>query len=173
MAIVMADEESLNGITMRRAEPQDFDQIWPILRAVIERGDTFAYDPTTTKEQGRTIWMETPVATYLAEVEGVIVGSYVLRRNQPGRGAHVANAGYMVTPAHRGRGIGRAMCEHSLVEARVLGFRTMQFNLVVSSNRSAVRLWESCGFQTLCELPEAFLHPEFGYVAALLMHRYL
>ncbi len=160
-------------MTIRRAGPEEYDQIWPILQAVIERGDTFAYDPATTKEQGRTIWMETPLGTYLAEIEGVTVGSYVLRRNQPGRGGHVANAGYMVSPAHRGRGIGRAMCEHSLSEARALGFRTMQFNLVVSTNQSAVRLWESCGFKTLCELPEAFLHPELGYVAALLMHRYL
>ena len=160
-------------ITIRRAAEADFEGIWPILREVIERSDTFAYDPATTKDEGRTIWMETPVATYLAEVDGVVAGSYMLRKNQPGRGSHVANAGYMVSRAHRGRGIGRAMCEHSLREARAMGFRSMQFNLVVSTNQHAVRLWESCGFRVLCELPEAFLHPEKGYVAALLMHRNL
>ena len=101
------------------------------------------------------------------------MGSYVLRRNQPGRGSHVANAGYMVGSAYRGRGIARAMCEHSLTEARRMGFRTMQFNLVVSTNQTAVRLWESCGFNILCTLPEAFLHPQKGYVGAYLMHRYL
>src|SRR5271170_4452523 len=143
-------------IKIRRAVREDFDGIWPILREVIERGDTFAYAPSTTKEEGRTIWMETPVATYVAEVDGAIVGSYVLRRNQPGRGSHVANAGYMVGSGQRGRGIGRAMCEHSLGEARTLGFRSMQFNLVVSTNEGAVRLWESCGFRVLFELPGAF-----------------
>ena len=106
---VMADEESLGGITIRRAKREDFDQIWPILLAVIERGDTFAYDPSTTKEQGRTIWMETPLATYLAEVEGVIVGSYVLRRNQPGRGAHDAqNPGGTRHSLQRPAGLSRA-----------------------------------------------------------------
>ncbi len=167
------DEHEQRQITIRPAREADFEGIWPILREVIERGDTFAYDPATTREQGRTIWMETPFATYVAEADGVIVGSYVLRRNQPGRGSHVANAGYMVSSAQRGRGIGRAMCRHSLAEARRMGFRTMQFNLVVSTNETAVRLWESCGFRVLCVLPEAFLHPEKGYVGACLMHRFL
>jgi len=163
-----------NGqITIGRAKGEDFEMIWPILREVIERGDTFAYDPATTKEEGRTLWMETPLATYVAEVDGVVAGSYFLRRNQPGRGSHVANAGYMVSSAYGGRGLGRAMCEHSLSEARSMGFRSMQFNLVVSSNEVAVRLWESCGFRVLCELPEAFLHPQKGYVSACLMHRHL
>jgi ribosomal protein S18 acetylase RimI-like enzyme len=160
-------------ISIRRALPEDFDGIWPILLEVIQGGETFAYDPGTTKEQGRTLWMGTPVATYVVENDGFICGSYVLRRNQPGRGSHVANAGYMVSSAYRGRGLGRALCEHSLAEARGMGFRSMQFNLVVSTNGTAVRLWESCGFRILGELPEAFLHPELGYVAAYLMHRRL
>jgi L-amino acid N-acyltransferase YncA len=162
-----------SDLTIRRAHNDDFPKIWAILEEVIERGDTFAYAPDTTPEQGFTIWMETPVATYVAEREGVVLGSYVLRRNQPGRGSHVANAGYMVSSTYRGDGVGRAMCLHSLVEARALGCRTMQFNLVVSTNVRAVALWESCGFRTLCELPDAFLHKERGYVSALIMHRFL
>lgn len=165
--------DEIDQLKIRRAMDADFDEIWPILREVIGRGDTFAYDPATTKEEGRTIWMDTPIATYVAEVDGVIAGSYVLRKNQPGRGSHVANGGYMVSSARRGRGIGRAMCEHSLTEARRMGFRSMQFNLVVSTNQTAVRLWESCGFRVLCVLPEAFLHPNKGYVGACLMHRHL
>src|SRR5208283_3329546 len=144
MANELAEREK-GQITIRRALATDFEGIWPILSEVIERGDTFAYDPATTKDEGRTIWMHTPVATYVAEVNGLVAGSYVSRRNQPGRGSHVANAGYMVCNAYRGRGIGRAMCEHSLTEARNMGFRSMQFNLVVSTNLTAVRLWESCG----------------------------
>ncbi len=160
-------------LIVRRAQHEDFPQIWVILEEVIRRGDTFAYAPDTTPEQGFAIWMETPVATYVAEREGVILGSYVLRRNQPGRGSHVANAGYMVNSSHRGGGVGRALCLHSLDEARAWGFHTMQFNLVVSTNTRAVALWESCGFRVLCELPDAFLHAEYGYVPALIMHRFL
>jgi L-amino acid N-acyltransferase YncA len=160
-------------LVIRRAQPEDYPRIWTILEEVIQRGDTFAYDPATTPEQGFAIWMETPVATYVAERGGAIVGSYVIRQNQPGRGSHVANAGYMVSSAARGGGIGRTMCQHSVSEARALGFLTMQFNLVVKTNERAVALWESCGFSTLCELPSAFLHAELGLVPALVMHRFL
>lgn len=160
-------------LIIRRATHDDYPQIWAILSEVIRRGDTFAYAPDTTPEQGFAIWMETPVATYVAERDSVIIGSYVLRRNQPGRGSHVANAGYMVGSQSRKGGVGRAMCLHSLDEARAMGFRTMQFNLVVKTNTKAVALWQSCGFQTLCELPDAFLHAELGYVPALVMHRFL
>lgn len=160
-------------LIIRRAGAQDFPQIWTILEEVIQRGDTFAYDPETTSAQGQVIWMETPVATYVAERDGVIIGSYVIRQNQPGRGSHVANSGYMVRSTARGSGVGRAMCLHSLQEARAMGFRCMQFNLVVSTNVGAIALWKSCGFTTLCELPDAFLHAELGLVPALVMHRFL
>jgi ribosomal protein S18 acetylase RimI-like enzyme len=160
-------------LIIRRAQLEDFPEIWSMLREVIKAGDSFAYDPETTYEEGLDIWVKTPVATYVALRGGVVVGSYVLRRNQPGRGSHVANAGYMVSSAARGGGVGRAMCLHSLAEARAMGFRTMQFNLVVSTNTRAIALWESCGFRRICELPDAFLHKELGYVPALVMHRLL
>jgi L-amino acid N-acyltransferase YncA len=165
--------KTAESLTIRRATNDDFPQIWAILKEVIQRGETLAYDPETTLQEGFAIWMETPVATYVALRGGDVVGSYVLRRNQPGRGAHVANAGYIVSSKAQRGGVGRAMCLHSLEEAKHMGFRAMQFNLVVSTNTVAVALWQSCGFKTLCELPEAFLHPRLGLVSALIMHRVL
>jgi ribosomal protein S18 acetylase RimI-like enzyme len=114
-----------------------------------------------------------PARTFVAELDGRVVGTYLLRPNQPGLGSHVANAGYMVDPAYRGRGLASAMCRHSLSLARELGFRAMQFNFVVSTNATAVALWERHGFTTVGRLPLAFRHATLGEVDALVMHRFL
>src|SRR4030095_2937183 len=100
-------------------------------------------------------------------------GTYFLQANQRGGGSHVANCGYMTAGSASGRGVGRAMCEHSLERAAARGFRAMQFNFVVSTNEGAVRLWRQCGFEIVGRLPSAFLHPTAGYVDALVMFRAL
>jgi GNAT superfamily N-acetyltransferase len=110
---------------------------------------------------------------YVAEDAGPIVGTYVLKANQVGLGSHVANAGFMVSPAARGVGVGRAMGEHSLAEARRLGYHAMQFNFVVSTNQTAIRLWERLGFRVVGTLPGAFRHRTQGFVDALVMFRSL
>lgn len=109
----------------------------------------------------------------MGEREGAVVGSYMLRPNQPGLGDHVANAGYVVSPEARNRGIARALCEHSLRTAADAGFVAMQFNFVVATNNSAVHLWTSCGFETVGRLPGAFRHARLGLVDVLIMYRRL
>jgi ribosomal protein S18 acetylase RimI-like enzyme len=109
----------------------------------------------------------------VAEDGGRILGSYFLRANQPGGGAHVANCGYVTAPAAQGRGIARAMLDHSLSRARERGFRGMQFNCVISTNVRAVQTWQENGFVVVGRLPEAFHHPTLGYVDALVMYRTL
>lgn len=118
-------------------------------------------------------WFAAGHRVFIAEFEGQIAGTYFLRANQKGGGAHVANCGYMTAAAHSGKGIARAMCLHSLEYARENGFRAMQFNFVVSTNTRAVRLWESLGFQIVGQLPEAFHHPTLGYVDAFVMFKSL
>lgn len=160
-------------IIVRQARPTDFDDIWKIFHTVVSRGDTYTFDPATTKEEARGIWMSPQAWTYVATVDGSVVGTYFMRRNQPGLGSHVVNAGYMVKPDAQGRGIGRAMCEHSLQEARDLGFLAMQYNIVVSTNESAVALWKKMGFEIVGTLPKAFRHLELGLVDAYVMYRFL
>ena len=109
----------------------------------------------------------------MAERDGHIVGIYTLHSNQSGGGAHVANAAFMVPAVARGQGIGRAMGEHCLREARRLGFRAMQFNFVVSTNESAVKLWQNLGMKIVATVPSAFRHPEKGYVDVYVMFRSL
>jgi ribosomal protein S18 acetylase RimI-like enzyme len=117
--------------------------------------------------------MEPPAAPYVAEQAGRIVGTYALRPNQPGLGDHVANCGYMTHSDARGRGVGGAMCEHSLAVARECGYSAVQFNFVVASNEGAVRLWQKHGFEVVGRVPRAFRHRALGPVDVLIMHRAL
>ena len=158
---------------LRLAAPADQDAIWDIFRVVIASGDTYAFDPQMSREEALAYWLRSDTHTYVAETDGTIVGTYILRPNQPGLGAHVANAAFMVAPAARGLGVGRLMGERCLLEARKLGFRAMQFNFVVSTNAAALRLWQQLGFEIVGTLPGAFRHSELGYVDAYVMFRTL
>jgi L-amino acid N-acyltransferase YncA len=160
-------------LVIRRAEEADWDAIWPIFSAVVARGDTYAYAPDTPEAEARRLWMGPGMATYVAERGGAAVGSYALKANQPGLGAHVANAGYMVRPGEFGRGVGAAMGKHSLAEARAAGYLAMQFNFVVSTNERAIALWRRLGFAVVGTVPGAFRHRELGYVDVHVMHRRL
>lgn len=160
-------------IEIRAAGPDDGAAIWEVLRAVIEPGDTFPFEPDASREEVLDTWFSPGTHPYVAKDGEHVVGSYYLRSNQPGLGAHVANGSYAVHPSFRRRGAGRAMAEHSFAEARTLGFRALQFNLVVSTNESAIALWRSLGFETVGRLPGAFNQPGRGYVDALVMFKTL
>ncbi len=160
-------------LTIRPAGHADADAIWEIFHAVVATADTYAYPADTPREQALTWWFPTGGWTFVALLDDRIVGTYVMKPNQPGQGGHVANCGYMVAPEASGRGVGEAMCRHSLVEARRLGFLAMQFNFVVSTNTRAVSLWKRCGFEIVGTLPRAFRHPSRGLVDAYVMHQHL
>jgi ribosomal protein S18 acetylase RimI-like enzyme len=160
-------------LRIREIAPTEFALVWPIFRAVVEGGDAFVQTPETTFEDAQQLWTGAPTRAFVAFRDGEVVGSYMLRPNQPGLGDHVANAGYVVSPEARNQGIARALCEHSLAEAETAGFAAMQFNFVVATNVSAVHLWTSCGFETVGRLPGAFRHARLGPVDVLIMYRRL
>lgn len=151
----------------------DFPAIWPIIRDVVRAGDSYALPVDLTAENARRIWSEPGRRIYAARDGETLLGTYYLRPNQLGPGAHVANAGYMTAAAARGRGVARAMCLHSLAEARRLGFRAMQFNSVVSTNAAAVHLWSSLGFAVVGHTPAGFRLPDGRLVDTLVMHQAL
>jgi len=161
------------AMKIREAIDTDRDAIWKIFQATVAPGDVFVYDPNTPREEAEAYWFAKGTRTFAAEQEGKIIGSYVLRPNRPGLGDHVANAGFMVAPEARGLGVGRVMGEHALNEARQLGFRAMQFNFVISTNESAVHLWQELGFKIVGTLPGAFRHATKGFVDAYVMFRSL
>lgn len=144
-----------------------------MFRHVAAAGDAFAYDETTPEAVARKLWFDPPAHPVVAEAGGRIVGTYYVRPNQPGRGDHVANAGYMVAEEARGRGLASRLCEHSLATARALGFRAMQFNYVVSTNDAAVRTWQRHGFEVVGRLPAGFRHATLGDVEVFVMYRRL
>ncbi len=105
--------------------------------------------------------------------DGRLLGTYFIKPNQPGLGAHVCNCGYVVAPAAQGQGIASALCQHSQAQAVAMGFLAMQFNLVATTNERAVRLWQRLGFTTVGRLPGAFRHQRLGLVDALVMFKTL
>ena len=158
---------------IRKAQPADADAIAAIILPIISDGATYALDPGMSQAEALGYWMGSDRETFVAQDDGVAVGTYYIRPNQAGGGRHVCNCGYMTAASATGRGVARRMAEHSLQHARAIGFRAMQFNFVVSSNERAVRLWQSLGFDIVGRLPDAFEHPRAGFVDALVMYRKL
>jgi ribosomal protein S18 acetylase RimI-like enzyme len=159
--------------TVRPATPSDTDAIWAILEPHIRAGETYALPRKMAREQALAWWFAPEHEVFAADLDGFLAGTYFLRPNYGGGGAHVANCGYMTAPQSQGHGVGRAMCAHSLKTARQRGFFAMQFNFVVSTNFQAVRLWRSFGFEIAGRLPQAFAHPSMGLVDAFVMYRKL
>jgi L-amino acid N-acyltransferase YncA len=152
----------------------DWPAVWALLEPVFRAGETFPHDPAITEEGAQVAWVKRSQAVMVAvDAAGAVVGTYYLRPNSLALGAHVANAGYVVAEQCRRQGVGSRLCQHSLQAARRLGFRAMQFNLVVSTNAAGIRCWQRNGFQLVGTLPGAFRHKQLGYVDALVMFQAL
>ena len=151
----------------------DTRELWALLEPVIRAGETYALPRDMPEDAALAYWSGPDRETFVAEMEGEVAGTYYLKANHAGGGAHVANCGYVTSVNFAGRGVARAMCNHSLELARERGFLAMQFNFVISTNTTAVRLWEKLGFKIVGRLPRAFAHPREGYVDAFVMHRFL
>ncbi len=159
---------------IRPFETSDWDALWDIIAPVFRAGETYPFAPDIGKQEAYQAWVAAPAATYVAVDDGnEILGTYYIKPNQPALGAHVCNCGYIVSERARGRGVASELCRHSQREALAQGFRAMQFNLVVSTNEGAVRLWQSLGFHIVGTLPGAFLHSKLGYVDAHIMYKIL
>lgn len=155
-----------------KASDQDFDEIWPIFHQIIQTGDTYVYYPHTTFDEAKEIWMKDTHA-YIAKLDGKTIGTCVIRNNRYGFGSHVCNAGFMVDHNYRGRGFGRKLGEFAIKEAKKLGYHAMQFNVVVSTNTTAVSLWKSLGFKIIGTVPEGYQHQKLGLVDIYIMYRKL
>ena len=158
---------------IREAHRDEFPAIWPFFREIVAAGESFPYPQDTTFEDGQRKWFDETEKVFVFEENGEILGTYAIKPNSPGLGGHVCNCGYMVSPAARGRGVAKALCVHSQETAVALGYRAMQYNLVVSTNEIAVQLWQKMGFTIAGTLPKAFQHPAHGFVDAYVMYKWL
>ena len=162
-----------HDLSIRPAGPADAASIWQTLEPTIRRGETSPLQEDMTRDDALAYWLGPRNEVFVAHQAGTVVGTYFLRANHGGGGAHVESSVYVVSPSATGRGIAQAMCEHSLVRARERGFLAMQLNFVVSSDERRIKLWERAGFEIVGRLPKAFRHPSIGLVDALVMYRAL
>lgn len=163
-------------IRIRPAHLEDFEVIYDIICRILDEGTTYSYTrEEMTPERALAYWMTAPgTHCFIAETKkGEMAGFSTIRPNRTGRGAHVANASFIVHPDHRDKGVGRAISEHALKMAKKLGYKAMQFNFVVSTNDVAVKLYESLGFQIAGTLPQGYRHATKGLVDVYIMHRFL
>ena len=159
---------------IREAVVQDWPDIFPVFRAIVADGRTYTYPDGLSSDEARALWMARPPGRTVVAVDGgTLLGTATMGPNRPGRGSHVATASFMVHPDHHGAGVGRRLGGDALRWARDAGYRGMQFNAVVETNRAAVHLWQSLGFRILTTVPEAFDHPEHGLVGLHVMYQRL
>lgn len=164
----------MNDMIIRQVTADDWPALWAILQPVLREGATYPTPVDISEAQAKRYWLDVPAATYLAvDRDGNALGTYYLKPNQIGLGSHVCNAGYIVSQHARGKGVASTMCQHSQDEARSLGYRAMQYNLVVSTNTKAVALWQRMGFERVATLEGAFNHAELGEVDAYVMYKRL
>ncbi len=160
-------------LTIRPVRAEDHNAVWAILKPVFRAGDTYTIDPAISRDDALAYWCRPTHQTWVATRGDVVLGTYYIRPNQAGGGAHVCNCGYMVAASAAGQGLATQMCLHSQNIARELGYKAMQFNFVAKSNEGAVHLWKKLGFEIVGCLPKAFKHPSQGYVDALVMYKWL
>lgn len=158
-------------LTIRPAVQADGPDIWALLEPVFRAGETYAIDRDISADDALAYWMAEHC--FVAEKSGQIAGTYYIKRNQKGGGSHVCNCGYVTGAATQGRGVARAMLDHSLVAAKAAGFAAMQFNFVLANNARALDIWRRAGFEQIGRIPKAFDHPRDGLIDAVIFHRFL
>lgn len=164
----------MDDMIVRVADAGDWAAIWQIMSVVTRAGDTFTYPTDLTESEGQSLWMAGNGQTIVAiDEQGCVLGTAKMSANQMGPGSHVATASFMVAPSARGRGIGKALGKVVIEWAKAGGYRSIQFNAVVSTNLVAVGLWQSLGFEIVGTIPRAFAHPNHGDVSLHVMYRSL
>ena len=164
-----------SAVLIRPYAAADWDAVWAILEPVFRAGETYAFPRDIAAADANTAWTSAPKQVFVAvdEPTGQLLGTYYVKPNFEGAASHICNCGYVVAESARGRGVAARMCGHSQAEALARGYRAMQFNLVVSTNESAVHVWKKMGFAIVGTIPEAFRHPRLGFVDAYVMYKRL
>lgn len=160
-------------IEISPADSADFEEIWALFHTMVKQGDTYVYAPNTSRTEAYTLWMTEPEQTFVALDDDDLVGTYILKKNQPGLGSHVASAEFIIAPALRHHGVGKLLCQHAIEQARTAGYKAMQFNFIVSSDEKTIRMWQSLGFNIVGTVPQAFHHQSLGYIDAHIMYQWI
>lgn len=158
------------GVSCCPLPPSHIDDLYYCFGDVVARGEGYPHLPPLTRAVFEETWIRAVSAVIGASVEGRFAGAYYLKPNQPGRGAHVANVGYVVDRSFRGRGIGRLLVEDSIERAPRAGFDALQANLVFASNPAGA-LYERMGWQVVGTVPDAVARDDGSREAAIIYWR--
>ena len=158
---------------IRNTTEADQEDLWQMLKPVFRAGDTYAIDPAIDRGDALAYWTGADAGSFVIEVDGRLLGTYYIKTNAQGGGAHVCNCGFITAPNSGGQGIARKMLEDALTRAKAVGYKAMQFNFVLANNVRAIDIWHRAGFETLGHLPHAFDHPKDGMIDALVMFKTL
>ncbi len=158
-------------LEIRPQQAADEDAVWSVLEAVVRSGEAFVNEPDADRDEVLASWRVPDEGNFVAELDGRIVAAFYVKANSTGLSGHIANASFAVGPEARGHGVGRAIGEFAIEEARRRGFTAMQFNAVVATNTGAIALWRELGFNEVGRIPDAFRRRGEGFVDTLVMHR--
>lgn len=161
------------GYTLRLFDSKDEEGLYQIYREVVESGSQFPYACSSVQEFHRQFFTPQGQVYVCQSAQGDIVGGFYLRANYSGRSGHIANAAYMMHSAYRGKGVGSLLIKASLQLAKDLGFQAMLFNMVLSQNTLALKLYQKLGFKIAGTIPEAVRNRDGTYQDGYVMHRKL
>ena len=161
------------GYTLRLFDANDEEQLHQIFREVVDSGSQFPYECSSIEEFRRQFFNPQGQVYVCHNIDGEVIGGFYLRLNFSGRSSHIANAAYMIRSSCRGKGVGSLLIKASLHLAKDQGFRAIQFNMVLSQNILAVKLYQKLGFDIVGVLPEAVRNPDGSYQDGYVMYRKL
>lgn len=142
---------------IREYVPNDLEDMIRIWNEVVEEGVAFPQEEALDLESGAAFFASQSY-TGVAEIDGRVLGLYILHPNNIGRCGHISNASFAVSSGARGLHIGERLVLDCLKKGRELGFRVLQFNAVVESNVHARHLYERLGFRQLGTIPGGLPH---------------
>ena len=140
---------------IRKYNQQDLPEMIRVWNEIVEEGIAFPQEECLDAESGAAFFASQSY-TGVAEIDGRILGLYILHPNNVGRCGHICNASYAVSSAVRGQHIGEQLVLDCLKKGKELGFRVLQFNAVVETNIHARHLYERLGFKQLGTIPGGF-----------------
>jgi len=164
---------SQKGYILDLFNQKDEETLYEIFQDVVDSGSQFPYESSSIEEFHRQFFTAQGQVYVCHSLDGKVIGGFYLRANFSGRSSHIANAAYMIRNTYRGKGLGSLLIKASLHFAKDLGFQAMQFNMVLSQNTLAVKLYERLGFSVVGIIPQAVRNPSGNYQDGYVMHRKL
>lgn len=159
------------GYTLDLFNQKDEEALYEIFQEVVNSGSQFPYECSSLEEFRRQFFIPKGQVYVCHSLDGKVIGGFYLRANYSGRSSHIANAAYMIRNTYRGKGLGSLLIKASLHFAKDLGFQAMQFNMVLSQNTLAIKLYERLGFSIVGIIPQAVRNPSGNYQDGYVMHR--